>query len=52
MRKGGELCVTAKVVASLTDDEGRPAAWPDTYRDLLLSAGPQPPELLTVAESA
>ena len=52
MRKDGELCVTAKIVASLTDDNGRPSEWPEAYRDLLLRAGPQPPELLTVAESA
>ncbi len=52
MRKEGELCMTAKIVASLTDNEGRPAAWSETYRDLLLNAGPQAPELLTVAESA
>ena len=52
MRKDGELCVTAKVVASLTDKDGNPSEWPEAYRDLLLSAGPQPPELLTVAESA
>jgi acyl-CoA thioesterase FadM len=52
MRKNGELCVTAKVVASLTDKDGTPSEWPSEYRDLLLTAGPQPPELLTVAETA
>ena len=48
MRTGGVLCMTAEIVAVLLDDDRRPAAWPDRYRELLLTAGPQPPERLAV----
>jgi len=38
----------AGVVAVLLGEDGRPAAWPEAYRALLMKAGPQPPETLTV----
>jgi acyl-CoA thioesterase FadM len=48
MRNEGEVCMRAEVVAVLLDDDGRPQTWPGEYRALLLGAGPQPPEKLTV----
>ena len=44
--KSSEVCAKAKVVAVLLDEQGHAAPWPDEYRELLLSAGPQAPELL------
>ncbi|HEY7876530.1 MAG TPA: thioesterase family protein [Actinomycetota bacterium] len=48
MRRQGELAMTAEVVVALLDESWRPVPWPDAYRTLLLTAGPQPPEKLTV----
>ena len=48
MSNEGEVCMRAEVVAVLLDESGRPEPWPDEYRALLLGAGPQPPERLTV----
>lgn len=51
MRTRGELAVKGKVVAVLlTEPGGTPVPWPEEYRRLLLTAGPQPPELLVVGE--
>lgn len=49
MRCGGDVAVQGKAVAVLLSAAGgRPVAWPDEYRELLLSAGPQAPEHLTI----
>jgi acyl-CoA thioester hydrolase len=48
MRNEGQICMSAEVVAVLLGDEGKPTAWPESYRTLLLEAGAQPPETLTV----
>ena len=45
--KEDEVCVKAKVVAVLVEEDGRPGAWSQRQRDILLRAGPQAPELLT-----
>jgi acyl-CoA thioesterase FadM len=50
--KGSDVCASAKVVAVLLDDKGKPARWPDGYRTLLLSSGPQAAELIERAEDA
>ena len=50
IRKAAEVCVKARVVAVLLEQGGRPAAWPQHQRELLLGAGPQAPELLVRAE--
>ncbi|HXF57818.1 MAG TPA: thioesterase family protein [Actinomycetota bacterium] len=51
MRTRGELAVKGKVVAVLlSEPRGRPVPWPEEYRRLLLTAGPQPPELLVVGD--
>lgn len=47
LRRGGDVCMTAKVVASLIDRDGRAAPWSAQHRRLLLTAGVQSPELLT-----
>jgi YbgC/YbaW family acyl-CoA thioester hydrolase len=48
MSSDGEVAVRGRAVAVLlTTAEGKPTKWPDPYRELLLTAGPQPPELLT-----
>ncbi len=44
-----ELCVEAEVVAVLLAPDGDTAEWTQDQRDLLLSAGPQAAELLTVS---
>jgi 2-aminobenzoate-CoA ligase len=44
--RGGERCVEAEVVAVLLGSDRRPQPWPDEYRALLLSSGPQPAEHL------
>jgi YbgC/YbaW family acyl-CoA thioester hydrolase len=50
LRKGGEVAMTADVTAVLLDPETRAATeWPQTYRELLMKAGPQSPELLVVS---
>src|SRR3712207_3598462 len=46
IRRGPETVVRAEVVAVLLGVDRRPERWPDEYRSLLLSAGPQPPERL------
>jgi YbgC/YbaW family acyl-CoA thioester hydrolase len=49
MRCRGEVAVRARAVAVLLSTAGgRPVAWPEDYRDLLLTAGPQLPERLVV----
>jgi acyl-CoA thioesterase FadM len=49
MRRGGEVAVRGKAVAALLSETGgHPVRWPEAYRALLLSAGPQPPERLVV----
>jgi 2-aminobenzoate-CoA ligase len=47
IRRGDEVCATAKVVAVLVKPDGTPRPWPDDYKEALLSAGPLQPELLT-----
>lgn len=46
LSRGGEESMRASVVAALLDEQGRPRAWPDSLRTLLLTAGPQPGEFL------
>ena len=46
IRKAGELCVRAKVVAVLLDDAGDPTKWATDHKRVLLEAGPQSPEVL------
>lgn len=46
MEHDGELCCEMKLVTALLDPEGAKRTWPPHYRDLLLTAGPQVPELL------
>jgi acyl-CoA thioesterase FadM len=44
----GAVAVRGKAVAVLlTEAAGRPVRWPEAWRERLLSAGPQAPELLT-----
>ena len=51
MRTGGEIAVRGKATAVLLDGETREAVpWPEDYRRLLLTAGPQPAERLTAEE--
>ena len=49
LRKGGEVCMAADVTAVLIDEAGAPKEWPQEYRELLMKAGPQSPELLVVS---
>jgi YbgC/YbaW family acyl-CoA thioester hydrolase len=44
-----ELCVEAEVVAVLLTPDGDKAEWTKDQRDLLLTAGPQAAELLSVS---
>ena len=45
--RGAEICVELTAVAVLLDRaRGAPVSWPEEYRNLLLEAGSQPPELL------
>lgn len=46
IRRAGTVCVEARFVTSLVGVDGRPQPWPGPYRELLLSAGPQPAERL------
>jgi acyl-CoA thioesterase FadM len=46
IRRDSEIVVEARVVTVLVDPQGRPEAWPDEYRRLLLTAGEQPREVL------
>jgi len=49
MRSGGEVAVKGRAVAALLASAGgRPVAWSEEHRRLLLSAGPQLPERLVV----
>jgi acyl-CoA thioester hydrolase len=49
MRSGGEVAVRGKAVAALLSETGgTPVPWSEEYRSLLLTAGPQSPERLTV----
>jgi YbgC/YbaW family acyl-CoA thioester hydrolase len=46
---GGEVAVTGRATTVLLDaPRGGPVPWPDAYRMLLETAGPQPPEHLVV----
>ena len=49
LRKSDDVCMTADVTAVLLDENGAPTDWPQGYRDLLMNAGPQSPELLVVS---
>jgi 2-aminobenzoate-CoA ligase len=47
MRAGGDVAVDGRVVTVLlSEPRGEPVAWSDDYRRLLLTSGPQAPELL------
>lgn len=46
IRRAGQVCVGARVVAVLLDEDGAPIPWRDDHRSLLLTAGRQPPERL------
>ena len=50
IRKGGELCVRAKVIAVLLDESGHPTQWAPEHKRLLVESGPQAPELLETGE--
>ena len=52
MARAGETCVRGEAVAVLLGDDRKPADWPEEYRRLLLSSGPQAPELLVEGEPA
>jgi YbgC/YbaW family acyl-CoA thioester hydrolase len=43
-------CVKARVVTALRSPDGAGRAWPEEHRRLLVTAGPQQPELLIVPE--
>lgn len=42
VRDGTEVCAEGRVVAVLIDEDGRPRAWPEEWRRLLLESGPLP----------
>jgi len=47
IRRGNEVSVDATVIAALVGhDDDAPVEWPQAYRDLLLTSGPQEPEVL------
>ncbi len=49
MTHDGEVAVEGKALAVLLSEaRGEPIPWPEEYRRLLLTSGPQPPETLTV----
>ena len=50
IERDGRECVRAKVVAALRTSSGSGRDWPDEYKRLLATAGPQAPELLVVPE--
>ena len=50
IERDGRECVRAKVVTALRTPDGASREWPDEYKRLLLTAGPQAPELLVVPE--
>jgi acyl-CoA thioesterase FadM len=43
IHRAGQLCVEARLVVVLQDASGRPVGWPEEWRRLLSSAGPQGP---------
>ena len=51
LRRGDEVCMEATVVASLLDTNRRPTAWNPENKKLLLTSGPQAPELLRTVDS-
>jgi 2-aminobenzoate-CoA ligase len=51
IERGGRECVRAVVVTALRTPEGESRPWPDEYRSLLATSGPQVPELLIVSEA-
>ena len=52
LRRGGDVCMQAMVVAVLVDADGRPVPWTERQRRSLLGGGSQPPELLVKAEGS
>ena len=52
IRKAGDLCARAKVVAVLLDEDGHPTKWDPSHKRLLLEGGPQPAELLSQEETS
>jgi acyl-CoA thioesterase FadM len=49
MGKDGEVAVTGRATTVLLDaPRGMPVEWPEAYRTLLETAGPQPSERLVV----
>lgn len=46
MSRAGERCVSGSATAVLLGADRKPEPWPDDYRRLLLTSGPQAPELL------
>lgn len=52
IHRGDRLAVEGEVVSVLLDrPEGDLVPWPDRWREQLLTAGPQPPELLQSADA-
>lgn len=49
IRRGGETCISAAVTAVLLTADREPAEWSEAHRELLLGAGPQRPEILSVS---
>jgi 2-aminobenzoate-CoA ligase len=50
IERDGRECVRAKVVTALRTPDGASREWPDEYKRLLVTAGPQAPELLVIPE--
>jgi acyl-CoA thioesterase FadM len=51
IRRDGDICVRGRLVAVLLDRiGGTPQPWPDDYRRLLETAGPQPGERLVTGD--
>ncbi|MPZ90457.1 MAG: acyl-CoA thioesterase [Actinobacteria bacterium] len=50
IERDGRECVRAKVVTALRTPDDASREWPDEYKRLLVTAGPQAPELLVVPE--
>ena len=50
IEREGLECVRAKVVTALRTPDGASRDWPDEYKKLLVTAGPQAPELLVIPE--
>jgi acyl-CoA thioester hydrolase len=49
--RDGEVCVEGRATAVLLDDDRQPIHWSERHRRVLLTAGPQAPELLVKGES-